>query len=899
MTRRRTAIVEFNTWHGECLTPQIAYLKANGDDVTLICPKKTTTAIAPRVLDGVELVTCDEKKSVANVWRVWRTLWRGGFDAIVLNTAQGSECLKLSLLPKPRNTAIVGTIHNLKKLTSSTGQRLVNRMLDGILVIAPYLIPHVPQIGKPTGYYSPLKGAPLASTPLEKGTDTWLVVPGSIEFKRRNFKTLIDIATATRGLPIKYVILGNSTKADGPELKRMVSDAGLDEAFVFFDGFVDAVTFDAYVSAADYLLPLIDDKLPNGADYLTRKTSGTFSLSARFGKTMLCDKFLTPMADFYPCVFYNDAADLIEIVGRHEQAAAKTLDFDEEATRYNKLINSTLKKIFVTISIIAATALSAEAQDGSRDTLLVGAEAWASVSSDGDLRPLLSYSNEWGRYTQYDRGEAATSAFIAYGHTFKNPNLRFKGGLTAQLSSDGDRTMLQELYADFDLWMFAVKMGMENYTPVLTNRRLSMGSYLMSNNARTLPKAWVGILDYWALPIKCIPADIASIRGGVSFGWMDDEGKKGYTDDALISEKYAYGRVGHKFLWLYGGLYHSVIMGGRLSDGTKVPKQFWKSFFAKSGDPDVFGNGMFRGETTNAAGAHQGMWDFGLDISLPRFDATLYYQRPFADSKAHGLFGSDRKDLTAGALVKFKGTRFVKEAALEFMTTKWQGDEGTPDPYVPNKSGGWTALFPGDYATERIGYLKKEVLIPEDVAAWEATHGEIKNSGDLFMFCQETYNRGLEYGGRTLYLTNYCVEQGWTRGGLSMGTPLFHTRKTVARYAPEYADYLEQTFPNLRVVAINIGVSGDIVEGLLDYALRITPSRNYGNYSEKYVGGSFSWTEKEKYLFTSAKNETYTRLDLNARLRRGWSIRTSWTYDFGDLYHSFAARVGVKYEIGL
>ncbi|MDY4173854.1 MAG: hypothetical protein SOY07_00890, partial [Bacteroidales bacterium] len=109
----------------------------------------------------------------------------------------------------------------------------------------------------------------------------------------------------------------------------------------------------------------------------------------------------------------------------------------------------------------------------------------------------------------------------------------------------------------------------------------------------------------------------------------------------------------------------------------------------------------------------------------------------------------------------------------------------------------------------------------------------------------------------------------------------------------------DQTFSNLRVRAVNIGIRGDILPGRLDYALRVTPSRNYGNYSEKYEGGSFSWTQKEKYYFTSPKNETYTRLDMNVALRNGLSLRTTWTYDFGDLYHSFAARVGVKYEVGI
>lgn len=343
MTNRKIAIVEFNTWHGECLTPQIAYLKAHGDDITLICPRRTTSAIDKSVLDGIDITLCPEKKGMANVWHVWRILWRGGFDAIILNTAQGSECLKLCLLPKPRRSVIVGTIHNLKKLTHSFGQRHVVRRLDGILVIAPYLVPHIPPTGIPTAYYSPLPAA-TATSQIDKGGDRWIVVPGNVEFKRRNYGSLIDIAKAAKGRAVKFIVLGNSQKAEGPEFRKTVCEAGLDEIFIFFDSFVDSETFDAHVVAADYLLPLIDDKLPSGADYLTNKTSGTFSLSARFGKTMLCHKTLTPLAPFYPCVFYDTTEDLLSAVELGKQTTAKPLDFNEEAERYNTFIDNIISK---------------------------------------------------------------------------------------------------------------------------------------------------------------------------------------------------------------------------------------------------------------------------------------------------------------------------------------------------------------------------------------------------------------------------------------------------------------------------------------------------------------------------------------------------------------------------
>lgn len=565
----------------------------------------------------------------------------------------------------------------------------------------------------------------------------------------------------------------------------------------------------------------------------------------------------------------------------------------------------------MTIKTLAAAALSAitaaASAQPSRDTLSISCDIWASAATNSRLRPLLSYSNEWGRYTQYDDGEVAACAKVAYRHEFRNPSIVFRAGVGGQVSTDSKRTMLSEAYADFDLWMFGIKAGLENYTPVESNTSTSAGSYLMSNNARPVPRAWAGILDYWALPLDRLPLPFAGrlrnlieIRGGVSFGRIDDEGEAGYTDDILLSEKFAYGRIGAWPVKPYVGLNHSVVMGGRMSNGTKIPIDFWNSFFGRNGDPEVFGNGEFRGETTNKAGGHQGMWDCGLDFAIgDAATGKLYHQKPFADNKASGFTSHPFGDFTIGAQVRL--TRFapVSEVSVEFVKTDWQGGPGLPDPYVPTRGGQYALYYPGDITEGNFERMKNEVFIADDVREWERRTGRVLTYDNRFDFFIDTYNYGNEYGGRSLYLTNYCIEQGWTRGGLSMGNALMHTKETVRRYAPAGSMKLDNAFPNTRLRAMNVGLAGKLLHGLLSYTARVTFSRNYGNYREKYKGNSsLSWEEWENYLFASPKNETYTKLDLRYALRHGLSIRANLSYDFGDLYHSFAARAGLTYEIG-
>lgn len=544
----------------------------------------------------------------------------------------------------------------------------------------------------------------------------------------------------------------------------------------------------------------------------------------------------------------------------------------------------------------------------SGDAFFVYTGAWASVSSNSKLRPLLSYSNEWGRFTQYDQGELGVGGSVVYSHVFKNPRLAFTAGLSCQASLDDNRSMINELYANFDLFMFDVRMGWECYTPIETNNYLSVGSYLMSNNATPVLRGWIGILDYWS-PIREFGDrsakdyyDLFQLRGGVCFGRVDDEANPRFTDDIFLHEKFVYARIGQWKFKPYLGLYHSVMMGGTLPDNTKIPIDFMASFFGKAGSPEVFGNGRFRGETTNAAGGHQGMWDLGVDFDLKPISGKFYYQRPFADARADGLFSHGIKDFTAGLQLTFKEQPYLSDIVVEFVRTDWQGGIGLPDPCVPTNEGGSLLLWPGDVTESNFESIAAK-FVPEDVAAWEAQSGQKLCFDNYYDFAKAMYNGGQGYGGRTLYLVNGFYKQGWTRKGLSMGNTLMHTSETVRRYAPTGTMKHEAIFSNVRVRALNVGVGGEIIEDKLNYNFRTTISRNYGNYREQFAGdGNVSWEPLPNYYFADPKTELYFKLgaDYTVFSNKDNSLTAHGVLalDCGDLYSSFAVRLGLSYSFG-
>lgn len=304
-----TLIIEFNTWHGECLPPVIHLLASHGDNLTLICPTSTFNALTPAEQHQVHHVP-SHGRGLPAALRVMRLIHSLHPDQLYLNTAQGSGALWLSLLLTFSRIPLIGTIHNLTKLQSSLGQRLISHRISAYYVLAPYLLPHLQQLTTLPAHILPTlpdNGGPALTIP----PDTSLaIIPGSVDFNRRDYASLIPLAQSRPDLT--FVILGDISRHDGPRLLSLISTLPhviLNPSlpitlphplprFILFSQFIPRHLFDAFLRSAKYLLPLIP---PAHTDlYLTRKVSGTFILSARFHLPLLIPPALAPLANSYP-----------------------------------------------------------------------------------------------------------------------------------------------------------------------------------------------------------------------------------------------------------------------------------------------------------------------------------------------------------------------------------------------------------------------------------------------------------------------------------------------------------------------------------------------------------------------------------------------------------------------
>ncbi|MDO4461479.1 MAG: hypothetical protein Q4C30_03115 [Bacteroidia bacterium] len=335
------ALIEFNTYHAECIQSQIHYLLSSNYQIVLFCNTKQKNNIEC-YRELVSDIYYLNPHSIPELLQVRSFIINSNIDNVIFNTAHGSAVLKFCLLPFPKRINFVGTIHNLRKLTDSFGQKLINRRLSAFYVLAKYMKLNAEK-------YSSLKCAAVSAsvTPEasnitidKKDNEVYLIVPGSIEYKRRDYEYLKEIANFKTDINYKIVLLGNAKKGDGPNFINWIISSGLNDRFIYFNEYVSNEIFNAYMEKCDYLLALIEPNTKAAEDYINYKISGTFIQAISFQKPMLCNAIFKDIKDFnYNGVFYTNTEELFAHIRNHSSTShVANNDFEENRKEYISLL---------------------------------------------------------------------------------------------------------------------------------------------------------------------------------------------------------------------------------------------------------------------------------------------------------------------------------------------------------------------------------------------------------------------------------------------------------------------------------------------------------------------------------------------------------------------------------
>jgi hypothetical protein len=418
----------------------------------------------------------------------------------------------------------------------------------------------------------------------------------------------------------------------------------------------------------------------------------------------------------------------------------------------------------------------------------------------------------------------------------------------------------------------SLKGGKHLFDPIFTKAYSGSGSYLFGTNYRPVSRITLEIPHYVSVPFT---HDRVQVRGGMSQGWLPDQPLSG---DVLLHEKYAYLRWNGRKLKSYAGLNHSSLFGGE-RNGNEIPVDFLATFFAEGSEK------IGEGEASNAAGAHMGLYDFGIVHKSNFGEFHFYYQIPFSDGSGMRFWKRNRDQIVGMNWIP-RNNSWLNNLTVEWLNTSYQSGNGMPDA---------GALIDDKFVS------LKTILRKDDISEFMSQYFGIERSdwgdNEIFQVLKEDVNHGNKFGGRDGYMNNGTYPVGWSWHHYVMGNPFNITKYQLLAVAADREFQYPVFIKNDRFKGLHLG-GGGAISSVLHWKMMVSFTRNYGTYFEQYKG-RYTWTETEDYWFKGGRDQWYTMLELNWRPAKlpHYHFFGGLAYDYGDLFESAGLKIGVNYRL--
>lgn len=313
-------MVELGGAHFECMETQIHFLKDDFNLTLLTNFDKLNKASAlTSLVDEVSIMSFPAQKSftLINSFQTVRWIKKNSFDFVILNTAQGGIkwlCLFSFLIRV--NAKFLGLLHNINKLKKGLGQKIISLRVSHYFVLGEFLEKYARTLSKQSiSSFLPIfvKHENIATIQKPSG-EFWICIPGNIEFKRRNYLTLLDTITKTKvSEKVKFVLLGAAQNEDAKILKEKINSLKINDSFILFDSYIDTQIFNTYLSLSDCVLPLLSINSPEVKLYKTCKVSGSWLNLMTFHKPLFSNIIFNHIDDLQNrSIFYSDLKELFE-----------------------------------------------------------------------------------------------------------------------------------------------------------------------------------------------------------------------------------------------------------------------------------------------------------------------------------------------------------------------------------------------------------------------------------------------------------------------------------------------------------------------------------------------------------------------------------------------------------
>lgn len=304
------ALIEIGGSHAECLYSQILFLRQGGREPVLFLSEDLRDLTRSYPSD-LKIYFFDWNRN--RRLDTWRTLWKirqqiiqNGIREVILNTAQSGLAANFCTLPFPKSLRMAGTLHDLGKLQGSGTQRRIHRRIRHYFVLNDYLLKHPAVSQNPRLHfqsYYPIYFPPSSMSIPKPPHETWIAVPGKLEYRRRDYGLLIETLA---GMPhektknLRFFLLGQGDHpyGDRRDFLYQAERRGLQSLFITWGDRVSEAELHASIQACDWVMPLTSGKSSTGADYLHRQISGAFNLAFGFQKPLIMHQDFAIHEDF-------------------------------------------------------------------------------------------------------------------------------------------------------------------------------------------------------------------------------------------------------------------------------------------------------------------------------------------------------------------------------------------------------------------------------------------------------------------------------------------------------------------------------------------------------------------------------------------------------------------------
>ena len=325
---KNVALIELSMSHSETLHGQIHFLAESGHNVHLITNKHVLSLIEEKNRLSGTYVSKRGWRKAFEFFRIRRYIRKHNISHIVVNTPNKMASM-LFLFPF-RKVNCTCLVHNGKDFFESGGrsrrklfQKIMLRRIRKFFVLSEYMKNALSGFTTKNNlkledllqfYYPKFNSLPSIK---KTANEFWIVVPGSVESKRRDYVGLLDAIRQEPLHPsIKLIILGRYKQEIFPEFQTLLDETGLEgkQIITFGNEFVSNEMFHSYVQQSDLILPLM---YPSGSekDIFDRyKFSGTFNISFGYKTPMLLDQSFNDFEDLKICSFFHETGGLVKTI---------------------------------------------------------------------------------------------------------------------------------------------------------------------------------------------------------------------------------------------------------------------------------------------------------------------------------------------------------------------------------------------------------------------------------------------------------------------------------------------------------------------------------------------------------------------------------------------------------